>query len=151
MPCCLNSWLILENGLLPKNPLYALRGEGCTDSMQVCFVTSIRLFFRRADAPHNTKTIFSFFWLMQRMTSSVKVSQPLPWWDAGAPCRTVNVVFKSNIPCSAHAARSPLCGFETPRSSSSSLKIFWSLSSPATSYMNYLVMNIELKSILNFI
>ena len=68
-----------ENGRLPKNPLWADRGEGWADSMTTWRVVSMRARFLRADAPHRMNTTRSGFAFTARITSSVKVSQPLPW------------------------------------------------------------------------
>ena len=89
-------------------------------------LVSMRAFFLRADAPHRMNTTRSGLALTARITSSVNVSQPLPWWEAAWRARTVSVAFRSSTPCSAHASRHPWSGGSMPRSVWSSLRMFWS-------------------------
>jgi hypothetical protein len=68
--------LVLENGLLPKNPLFAENGDGCGDSIIKCCGLVISFFLSLALFPHSINTTgfslsFNFF-----ITSSVKVCHP---------------------------------------------------------------------------
>ena len=74
-------------------------------------------FLRRAWLPQRMNTTGWSLALTARMTSSVNVSQPLPWCDAAAPARTVNVVLSSSTPWRAHGSRLPWFGGGMPRSS----------------------------------
>ena len=98
---------VRENGRLPKNPLDADSGDGCGDSMTTWRLVSMSAFFFRADAPHRMNTTRSCFVFTVRSTSSVKVSQPLPWCDAARPARTVSDALSSSTPRRAHASRQP--------------------------------------------
>ena len=87
-----------ENGRLPKNPLCADSGDGWADSMITWRLVSTRPRFLRADAPHRMNTTRSGLALTARITSSVKVSHPLPWWEAAWRARTVSVALRSSTP-----------------------------------------------------
>ena len=58
------------------------------------------------------------------MARCVTFSQPQPLCDAGAPGRTVRTRLSSMTPCSHHGVRSPDVGWGTPRSLTSSRKMF---------------------------
>src|SRR5690606_13662672 len=58
-PCAASAALTWLNGLLPKKPLWADRGEGCGDSITVWRDTSMSAFLRRAYPPHSTNTTCS--------------------------------------------------------------------------------------------
>jgi len=53
----LSTAFALEKGLLPKNPLDALIGLGCADSITVCFSVSMRDALSLAYRPQSTKTM----------------------------------------------------------------------------------------------
>ena len=57
-------------------------------------------------------------------TLSVKVSQPLPWCDAGLLRSTVKELFNSKTPCAAHYFKFPVLGRLISRSVFSSLNMF---------------------------
>src|SRR5262245_48403787 len=76
--------LILETGLLPKNPLWAESGDGCTDWMIVWRVASISRAFFCAYEPHKTKTTPGLE-LAAVITASVNDSHPLPACELGSP------------------------------------------------------------------
>lgn len=84
----------------------------------------IMAFFRLAGAPHKINTIGFSRSLRMEIILSVKISQPLPWWELALWACTVKTVFSNNTPCLAHGSRQPLSGTLQPKSVSSSLKIF---------------------------
>ena len=77
LPCCNNILLICENGLLPKKPLCAERGEGCGARRIKCRLGSTAAAFACAGEPQRTKIIPCFSRLTVSMTASVNCSQPL--------------------------------------------------------------------------
>ena len=70
--------LILEKGLLPKNPLDADKGLGWADDKIKCCLLVISFFLLIALLPHNKKTTGSVFSLIKEIILSVNISQPLP-------------------------------------------------------------------------
>ena len=69
------AWL---NGLLPKNPLYADRGDGCGPLIMRCFGLSSLLAFSPAGFPHRINTIGLSSLFTTSMIASVNCSQPFP-------------------------------------------------------------------------
>jgi hypothetical protein len=66
--------------------------------MITCRLVSTKPRFFRAEAPHRMNTTRSGLALTARRTSSVKVSQPLPWCDAAWLARTVRVALRRSTP-----------------------------------------------------
>ena len=73
-------------------------------------LVSMRPFFLRADAPHRMNTTRSGLALTARITSSVKVSQPLPWCEAAWRARTVRVALRSSTPWRGPGVEAPVVG-----------------------------------------
>ena len=90
--------LILEKGLLPKNPLDADKGLGWADDKIKCCLLVISFFLLIALLPHNKKTTGSVFSLIKEIILSVNISQPLFLCELASPALTVREVFKSNTP-----------------------------------------------------
>ena len=68
------------------------------------------------------------------ITASVKVSQPLFWWEPAWCALTVSVALSNSTPCSAQRSRLPDVGTGLPKSLFISLKMFcneggWSMPS----------------------
>ena len=61
LPIELKKSFVLENGLVPKNPLDADNGLGCTEVITRCLGFVISDFFLIALFPHNIKTTGSSF------------------------------------------------------------------------------------------
>ena len=99
--------LVSLKQLLPRNPRWAEKGEGCVVFRIKCFEVSINFSLLWAKAPHKRKIIFSFcsesFWI----TTSVKSSQPILLWLAGFHPSTVRIALSRNTPCSVHFVKSP--------------------------------------------
>lgn len=115
-----------ENGLLPKNPLYAERGEGCALSIIRWLSLFISPRLERAFPPHKINTVFFVLSEMSFITLSVNHAQPQLACEFARCSRTVSVVFKSNTPSFAHFVRSPQSGSFILRSLSISLYMFLS-------------------------
>ena len=77
MPCSYKALFVLENGLEPKKPLCADKGDGWTDLMTQCLDVSIKVSFFCAKAPHRINTINGFFLDILLITLSVNISQPI--------------------------------------------------------------------------
>lgn len=119
--------LIVLKTLLPKNQLYAEKGDGWADSNMKCFVVSINDFFPRAKFPHNTNITPEVFFEISEMTVSVKVSHPIFAWLAGSHACTVNIAFIIKTHWLAQGVRFPLFEGGIHTSASSSLYIFFRL------------------------
>ena len=65
------------NGLLPKKPLRADRGDGCAEQIVTCRDVSMSSHFFRASSPQRMNTTRSVFPLTTRMTSSGERLPPL--------------------------------------------------------------------------
>ena len=95
----------------PKKPLWALKGEGCTEVKTRCFLLSTLAPFLIAAFPHNIKTRFSGLssnrW---SIIESVKVSQPFPWCEFASDSRTVSTEFSRRTPCFAQLVKLPCFG-----------------------------------------
>ena len=122
--------LVLLNGLLPKNPLYAESGLGCGLRMIRCFGLSSLAAFSPAGRPQSMNTIGRSSSFTISMIASVKVSQPNPWWLKAIPLRTVKIVLSRRTPSLAHFAKWPDVGAGKPKSLFNSLKIFLKMRGP---------------------
>ncbi len=69
--------------------------------------------------------MFSLFSFKALTMASVKVSQPLPLWEAGLPAATVRTLFSIKTPWLAQRVRSPEGVGVIPKSFLISLKMFW--------------------------
>jgi len=118
-----NIELIAEKGLLPKNPLWAEKGDGWADSRTTCFSVSISLFLLRAKFPQKTKITCSFCSEIWWITKSVKFSHPIFSWLAGRHDCTLKIELRRNTPWSAQRVRFPCDQREIPRSWCNSWKI----------------------------
>src|SRR5262249_7005939 len=118
--------LIVENGLLPKKPPWADRGEGCGASRSAWRGWSLSFFFFCACPRHRTTMDGSGCALRPAMMESVKVAHPLLLWLLGVWAQTVSTVLSSKTPCLPQGTRQPLVGSGTPRSACSSLKMLTS-------------------------
>ena len=107
MPLSFKNSLHLENGLLPKNPLWAESGDGCADSKIKCRDPSISVFLLRASLPHKIKTRCGRSEFKNFITSVVKISQPFPLCDFGLCASTVKTVFNNKTPCFCQFAKLP--------------------------------------------
>ena len=107
---------VLENGLEPKNPLWAERGLGCTDFIIKCLGLVIKDSFFCALLPHKIKTMGSFLSLRDCIILSVNISQPIPLWELGQLALTVKTVFNSSTPWVAQFSKKPLLGIKQPKS-----------------------------------
>ena len=94
--------LILENGLLPKNPLDADSGLGWTEVRIKCLLLVINSFFFIALFPHNKNTTGSSFSLTKEMILSVNTCHPIFLCELASPALTVRDVLSNNTPWSAH-------------------------------------------------
>ena len=69
----------------------------------------------------------SFFKFNSFIIWSVSNCQPKSLWESGLSFLTVNILFKRSTPSLAHGVKSPQSLFKIPKSSYSSLNIFWRL------------------------
>jgi len=72
--------LVFEKGLLPKNQLYAEKGEGWADSTIKCLFVSIRFFLLLAKFHQSINTTQEVFCEIDFIILSLKVSQPIFEW-----------------------------------------------------------------------
>ena len=86
---------VLENGLVPKNPLDADNGLGWTEVRIKWFLFVISDFFLIALFPHKIKTTGSSFSFTRDIILSVKVSQPIFLCELAWLALTVNEVLRS--------------------------------------------------------
>ena len=112
---------VLEKGLLPKNPLWAEKGEGWADSMMKCFLVSISIFLLLAKLHQRIKITQEVCLDIACMIWSVKVSQPIFQWLAGSQAFTVKIALRSNTHSQHHFSKFPPFGISIHRSSWSSL------------------------------
>ena len=115
--------LVRENGLEPKNPLCAEKGDGWGLVITWCWFVSMSFFLEIAKFPHNINTRFLRCSDKSDITRSVNISHHFQLWDAGSPTLTVRTAFKRRTHSDAQSERSVdvRC---IPRSVSSSLNIF---------------------------
>ena len=119
-PASASRALVRLNGREPKNPERADSGEGWADSTRGMPPSSGR---ERAGlpAPEDRDERAAPRSTRASMARAVTASQPLPWWLAGAPGRTVSTRLSSSTPRSVHGVRSPVDGVGRPRSVASSV------------------------------
>ena len=96
-----------ENGLDPKKPLNAERGEGWADLSIRCLGDVIKEALLPAFAPQSIKTMGFSELLRIFIILSVNVLHPISLWLLAAPFLTVRVAFRSKTPCFAEEVRSP--------------------------------------------
>ncbi len=124
-PLHLRISLTLEKCLHPKNPLWTLNGDGCGASKTICLLVSISSFFFWANAHRNRNMIHCFLSEIVLITASVKICHQISLWEFGVSFMTVRLAFNRNTHCSARLVRFQLTGGWIPKSSWSSLKIFF--------------------------
>ena len=109
-------------GREPKNPREADSGDGCGEAMMgVCPSIGVS---DCAGRPHRIATSGPPRSTRASIARCVTFSQPQPLCEAGAPGRTVSTRLSSMTPCRHHGVRSPDVGLGTPRSLTSSRKMF---------------------------
>ena len=109
-------------GREPKKPREALSGEGCGEArIGVEPNMGVR---DCAGRPHRIATSGARRSTSASMARCVTVSQPQPLCEAGAPGRTVRTRLRSMTPWRDQGVRSPDVGRSTPRSETSSVKMF---------------------------
>lgn len=122
--CAREKWLQPIKGSGPRS---ADKGDGWLAHKMRCRCSSIRLRFFCAAAPQSMKATGRRLVDTCAIRASVRVSQPWPWWLLARPSSTVKQVFRSKVPCCAHATRLPpgsgWTGQASPRSRWRSLKI----------------------------
>ena len=121
-PIWISCSFALENGLDPKKPRRADRGEGCADSITGVFPS--RGFTDLESRPHKIATNGRSRATRARIAAAVTASQPRPLCESGAPGRTVSTRFIRHTPSRVHGVKSPDVGIGTSKSSCNSLKIF---------------------------
>ena len=103
------------------------KGEGWLALSTKWRLSSIRLRFFCAAAPQSIKTTRPGLADTCAIKASVRASQPFPWWLLATPSSTVRQVFRSKVPCCAHATRLPpgagIAGQASPKSRWRSLKM----------------------------